>query len=328
MPVITWEVPGEARRWLLLATSFGGLFLVVSVLYALGVLTLPTLLIERWLVGRPLVQIDCVLVEWRNFGTPSITLTLFTGVGIVGILTRRYRWYILPALLLLILFSAFIETVGKQLIGIPLPRSLQSALVSLSCPQRVHGLSTQLPLFLGMWWKAPLPSPVDRSFAQMVAHLPMRLTPGSFEDFYGYPSGHAIRWCFTGVVLGWLSWRHMKPVALRRPLAILLLVLCYLGAAIHFYIGAHLLADTLAGDLLGTALGALAVALFLWSDRQRPHRAREHTTTGALTDPAQKGSRLLEQGEAPAVLPGQRSSELSAIASATGVFTVNRDATA
>jgi hypothetical protein len=269
MPVLTWEVPGEARRWFLLALSFGGLFLLVSLLYALGVLTLPTLLSERWLVGRPLTQLDCVLVEWRNFGAPSITLTLFAGVGLLGVLTRRYRWPVLPCLLLLILSSAFIETVGKQLIGIPLPLSLQTAMVSLSCPERVHGLSTQLPLFLGMWWQAPLPSPSASAFAQAVAHQPISLTPGTFEQVYDYPSGHAIRWCFTGVVLCWLCRRHLRPVALRRPLAVALLVLCYLGAGIHFYIGAHLLADTLAGDLLGTALGALAVALFLLNERRQ-----------------------------------------------------------
>jgi hypothetical protein len=264
-----WERFGEARRWFRLALIFGGLFLAVSVLYALGALDMPTLLIERWLLARPLMQVDCVLVEWRNFGSPYITLGLFTSVGALCILTRRYRWPILPYLLLLILFSAFIETVGKQFIGTPLPFTMQSAMASLSCPQRGHGLSAQLPLFLGMWWRAPLPSPAAQSFVQSVAHLPVRLTPGSFEDFYGYPSGHAIRWCFTGVVLAWLCWRHMRPAVLRRPLAVVLLVLCYLGAAIHFYIGAHLFPDTLAGDLLGTTLGCLAVALFVLNDRQR-----------------------------------------------------------
>ena len=267
-----WERLGEARKWFLLALAFGGLFLAVSVLYTLGVLDMPTLLIERWLLNRPLTQVDCVLVEWRNFGSPYITMTLFTGVGILCILIRRYRWPILPCLLLLILFSAFVETVGKQFIGIPLPFTMQSAMASLSCPQRGHGLIAQFPLFLGLWWKAPLPAPAAQPFVQTVAHLPIHLAPGSFEDFYGYPSGHAIRWCFTGVVLSWLCWRHMRPAMLRRPLAVLLLVLCYLGATIHFYIGAHLLADTLAGDLLGTALGYLAIALFLLNDRQRRRR--------------------------------------------------------
>lgn len=290
MPVIAWGAPAGARRWFLLALSFGGLFLVISLLYALGVLDLPTLFIERWLVGRPLLQIDCVLVEWRNFGAPSITLTLFAGVGMACVLTRRYRWYILPCLLVLILSSALIETVGKQLIGIPVPQTLQTAMLSLSCPQRVHGLSTQLPLFLGMWWKAPLPSPAASAFAQTVAHLPMRLTPGTVENFYGYPSGHAIRWCFTGVVLSWLCWRHMKPGALRRPLAVALLALCYLGAAIHFYIGAHLLADTLAGDLLGSALGSLAVALLLLNDTRRHRMVLARATAG---EPA-AGSRQQE----------------------------------
>src|SRR5579883_2789939 len=264
-----WERFGEARRWFRLALIVGGLFLAVSVLYALGALDMPTLLVERWLLARPLMQVDCVLVEWRNFGSPYITLGLFTGVGALCILTRRYRWPILPYLLLLILFSAFIETVGKQFIGTPLPFTMQSALAELSCPQRGHGLSAQLPLFLGMWWRAPLPAPAAQSFVQSVAHLPIRLTPGSFEDFYGYPSGHAIRWCFTGVVLSWLCWRHMKPAVLRRPLAVVVLILCYLGAAIHFYLGAHLFPDTLAGDLLGTALGSLAVGLCVLNETQR-----------------------------------------------------------
>jgi hypothetical protein len=281
-----WESFGEARGWFRLALIFGGLFLAVSALYALGALDMPTLLVERWLLARPLMQVDCVLVEWRNFGSPYITLGLFTAVGALCILAHRYRWPILPYLLLLILFSAFIETLGKQFIGTPLPFTMQSALAELSCPQRGHGLSAQLPLFLGMWWRAPLPAPTAQAFVQRVAHLPIRLTPGSFEDFYGYPSGHAIRWCFTGIVLAWLCWRHMRPAVLRRPLAVVLLVLCYLGAAIHFYIGAHLFPDTLAGDLLGTSLGCLAIGLFVLSDTQRRSAQKATAAPGVAFDGA------------------------------------------
>jgi len=78
----------------------------------------------------------------------------------------------------------------------------------------------------------------------------------------------------------------MRPAVLRRPLALVLLVLCYLGAAIHFYVGAHLFPDTLAGDLLGTSLGCLAVGLFVLNDTQRRSGQKASVAPGVAFDGA------------------------------------------
>jgi hypothetical protein len=61
-----WDELAVARKWFLLALIFGGLYLAFTALYATGVLDMDTLLVERWIIGRPLTQFDCVLVEWRK----------------------------------------------------------------------------------------------------------------------------------------------------------------------------------------------------------------------------------------------------------------------
>jgi len=48
---------------------------------------------------------------------------------------------------------------------------------------------------------------------------------------------------------------------------VLTLTLCFLGAAIQFYVGTHFISDTLAGYFLGTALACFAIGLLI---RQAP----------------------------------------------------------
>jgi hypothetical protein len=70
------------RKWFLLALLFGCLFLAFTALYASGVMNTATLEIERWLIGRPLTQFDCVLVEWRNFGAATFNLIFIALLGL------------------------------------------------------------------------------------------------------------------------------------------------------------------------------------------------------------------------------------------------------
>ena len=85
------------RKWFLLALLFGCLSLAFTVLYASGVMNRATLEFERWLIGRPLTQFDCVLVEWRNFGAASFNLIFIALVGIICGLTLSLACIAVPA---------------------------------------------------------------------------------------------------------------------------------------------------------------------------------------------------------------------------------------
>ena len=218
-----------ARKWFLLALLFGCLFLALTAFYASGVINRTTLEVERWLIGRPLTQFDCVLVEWRNFGATSINLIFIATIAIVCGLTR-YRWRVLPYLLLLILISLAIEEIGKKLFSLPVSLTIHSGMAALACPQEGQSRLQHLQLGLGMWWIAPLP-------------------PLGLRD--------------------WLFWKHIKSSILRWPLVALTLILCFLGAAIQFYVGAHFMIDTLAGYLLGTSLACCAIGLLILNEKKR-----------------------------------------------------------
>src|SRR5215472_5241625 len=144
-------VRSRARNWLLLALLFGCLFLALTACYATGVLNMTTLEVERWLIGRPLTQFDCVLAEWRNFGEASIILILIASVGIVCGITY-YRWRVLPYLLLLCLLSIAIEGVGKSILSLSVSNTMHSGMASLTCPQGGQSRLQHLQLGLGMWW--------------------------------------------------------------------------------------------------------------------------------------------------------------------------------
>lgn len=257
-----------ARKWFLLALLFGCLFLALTAFYASGVLNRATLEVERWLIGRPLTQFDCVLVEWRNFGGAIINLIFIAIVGIVCGITY-YRWRVLPYLLILILISIAIEEIGKNIFSLPVSLTMHSGMASLTCPQEGQSRLQHLQLGLGMWWLAPLSPRGLQDWAHTVSQMPINTDLAQLLPSHSYPSGHAIRWWFTGLLVAWLLWKHIKSGIARWLLVILTLILCFLGAAIQFYIGAHFMVDTLAGYLVGTSLACCAIGLLVLNEKKR-----------------------------------------------------------
>lgn len=257
----------SARTWFLLSLIFAGLFLVFTAIYATGMVNMAVLVVERWLIGRPLTQFDCVLTEWVNFGAAPVNLLFIALVGVACGLTR-YRWRVLPYLVVLTALGIAAEEIGKNLFVLPLPPVMRSGMTTLSCPQTGHSHLQQLQLALGMWWKAPQPVQNVQDWAHSVSQMPINIRSGPLELSQSYPSGHAIRWWFTGLLIAWLLWRHMKR-GVRRWLAVaLVLIVCFSGAAIQFYIGNHFISDTIGGYLLGTALACLAIGLLMVNERK------------------------------------------------------------
>jgi membrane-associated phospholipid phosphatase len=250
-----------ARKWIILSLVLGSLFLIGTIIYVTGVLFLPTLLVERWLLLRPETGIDCVLVEWRNLGEVPTTLILTALLGIVCVL-EGYRRRVLPLLLLLLLLSVGIEGVGKLSISVPLSLTLRSAMTDLSCPQ-FAGKSQlfKLEVGLAMVNKVPAQSPGMIRWSHTVAAMPIDLTTSVRE--HSYPSGHAARWSFIWFLAAWLAQRHIRPRLLGGLLAALLFVFAFMGGFIQFYTGVHFISDVLAGYLLGGALACAAIAVVL-----------------------------------------------------------------
>lgn len=294
-----------ARAWLLLALIFGGLFLIFTALYALGVLDMATLEVERAMIGRPLLQFDCVLVQWRNLGAAPVNLASVALVGTACGLTR-YRWRVLPSLVLLVLVGIGAELIGKSLIALPFPTIMRSGMVSLTCPQAGPSPLQHLQLWLGMWWEAPLQARNVQDWAHTVSQMPINLSSGRLEYNQTYPSGHAIRWWFTGLLMAWLCWRHSRRGVARWLFVVLTLSLCFLGAAISFYIGTHLLSDTLAGYFLGTALACFAIGLLLLNEKKSnqkqlssfsPASPSPHNATGTVHTTKELETRIPRSGE-------------------------------
>ncbi len=202
-------------------------------------------------------------VFWR--GSP-VNLVFIALLGAICGLTR-YRWRVLPYLVFLVLISIAAEEVGKKLFALPLPPMMRSGMTTLTCPQAGQSRLLQLQLGLGMWWKAPLLRLNVQDWAHTVSQMPINISSGRLEQNYSYPSGHAVRWWFTGLLLAWLFWKHIKPGVVRWLFMVLTLTLCFLGAAIQFYVGTHFISDTLAGYFLGTALACFAIGLLI---RQAP----------------------------------------------------------
>ncbi len=261
-----YELAG-ARKWFLLALLFGCLFLVLTAFYASGVINRATLEVERWLIGRPITQFDCVLVEWRNFGEAAINLIFIAIVGIVCGLTY-YRWRVLPYLLILILISIAIEVVGKNLFSLPVSPTMHSGMAALTCPQAGQSRLQHLQLGLGMWWIAPLPPLGLQDWAHTVSQLPINTRFDQLIPSHSYPSGHTIRWWFTGLLVAWLFWKHIKSGIVRWLLVVLTLILGFLGAAIQFYVGVHFIVDILAGYLIGTSLACCAIGLLILNKKK------------------------------------------------------------
>jgi membrane-associated phospholipid phosphatase len=254
-----------ARRWVILSCILAVLFLVSTILYATGVLFLPTLLVERWLLWRPETSLDCVLAEWRNLGEIPEILILTT---LLGLLCWRagYKRRVLPFLLLLLLLGIGIEGVGKLTIGAPLSPTLRSAMTDLSCPQ-FAGKSQlfKLEVGLGMVNKVPAQSLNMISWSHTVAAMPIDVTTSVRE--HSYPSGHAARWSFIWFLVAWLAQRHIRSALWGKLVAVLLFVFAFMGGFIQFYTGVHFISDVLAGYLLGGALACAAIVILLLNDR-------------------------------------------------------------
>src|SRR6266487_726040 len=105
--------------------------------------------------------------------------------------------------------------------------------------------------------------------AHTVSQMPINGSSGLLDQSYSYFSGHALRWWFTGLLFAWLFWRHVKPGVVRWLWVLLTLTLCFLGAAIQFYVGSHFISDTIAGYFLGTALACFAIGLLILNDKKR-----------------------------------------------------------
>ena len=255
------------RKWFLLALLFGCLFIAFTALYASGVMNRNTLEFERWLIGRPLTQFDCVLVEWRNFGAATFNLIFIALIGIICGLTR-YRWRMLFYLLILILVGIAIEDVGNRFFSLPVSLRMHSGMAALACPQEGQSSLQHLQLGLGMWWTAPLPPLGLQDWTHAVSQLPINVGIHRLIPSHSYPSGHAIRWWFTGLLVAWLLWKHIKSGIVRWPLVILTLSLSFLGAAIQLYVGAHFIIDTLAGYLIGTSLACCTIGLLILNEKK------------------------------------------------------------
>ena len=288
---IKWDELAVAHKWFLLALIFGALFLACTAIYATGALDMAALVVERWMMGRPLTQFDCVLVEWSNFGAAPVNLVFIALLGTACARTR-YRWRVLPYLVMLVLLGIVAEEVGKTLFALPLPPVMRSGMTDLTCPQAVPSPLQHLQLGLGMWWKAPLPTRNVQDWSHTVSHMPINLSSGPLEQNQSYPSGHAIRWWFTGLLLAWLFWRHIKRGVGRWLAVVLILTLCFIGAMIQFYVGTHFISDTIAGYFLGTALACIAIGLFILNDKKR--KQKQLKDTSSTLPPPQ-----ISSGEAP-----------------------------
>ena len=262
-----------AHKWFGLSVVLLVLFLLYTAIFLTGVLLLPTLYLEQWLLHRPLTGIDCVFHQWKTFGEVPMSL-FFTFVLGMGCLWLGYRRRMLPYLLLLMLLCIGSETVGKQIFPQPVPVSLESGMGNLGCQQMSEQspLGLKLSLILGMWWEAPH-SPAWRVQQTLVsANTPFTLDKTANQ--YGYPGGHAIRWMFLGLILSWLVWRHVRKRLLRRLLLVITLAIAFGGGLLLVYTGSHLVTDLLAGYLIGASAACCAIGLLMQNkvkrEKERP----------------------------------------------------------
>src|SRR5260370_38261086 len=129
-----WDELAVARKWFLLALIFGGLVLAFTAIYATGALDMATLMVERGIIGRPLIQFDCVLEEWKNFGAAPVNLVFIALLGAICGLTR-YRWRVLPYLVFLVLIGIAAEQAGKQRFALHPPPTIGSGLATPTGPR-------------------------------------------------------------------------------------------------------------------------------------------------------------------------------------------------
>ncbi len=250
------------QKWFLAAAVLLVLFIVYTVVVSTGVLLYSTLYQEQWLLHRPLNRFDCVLLEWKQFGEIGYSL-FFTLLLGIACLCLKYRYRMLPYLFLLLLLGIGLEYVGKHQFPQPVPDKLRSGLNSLSCPQLSDAhRSTKILVALGAWWQAP-PVRSGRVKKEQSSTLIPIVIDEDASNIYGYPSGHAMRWCFIGLVTCWLAWRHVKYRIPRALLMVIALVIAFGGGFAQFYIGLHLPTDLVAGYLMGAGSACCAIGLLV-----------------------------------------------------------------
>lgn len=258
-----------AHKWFIAASLSLALFLLYTAIYSTGILFIPTLQQEQWLLHRPITRLDCVLSVWEVLGNANWSIFILLALGL-ACLYLGYRRRILPYLLLLFLLGIGIEILGKQLFLQPIPHSIYVGMGSLHCPQlESQPPSDQLKAGLGLWWKLPqIPSNLV-SNARDGATSPF----GKNDDIspqYGYPSGHALRWSFLGLIASWLAYTHIRQSILRPLFIALSLTITLGGGIVQFYIGNHLSIDVVAGDLLGISFACCAIGLLLLNSAKSP----------------------------------------------------------
>ncbi len=268
------HISAQERPWFIASAAFGGAALLYVLVFASGVLQTPMLMIERWLVRRPLVPADCVLRQWEQFGQFSSSLVVTCILGAICLLLG-YRKRIFLLLILLLSLSAGVELVGKHIFAQPVPTQLDNGIVALQCVQ-LDGQSNTLKMqmALGMWWQAPALTPDIPNMQQMGISSPLN-TDGDDPVNHSFPSGHTIRWLFVGLLVAWLAGRHMKKGILRRILISVALLIAIGGGLVQFYLGFHLITDVLAGYLLGGASICCAIGLLLRNERGRRHAGHQ-----------------------------------------------------
>ena len=276
------RIPG-ARLWFLAAMLLLVLFIIYTAVFSTGALLYPNLQLEQLLLHRPLTGIDCVLFEWRQFGEVWFSLLLTLALGI-ACLFLGYRRSILPCLLLLLLLGVGIEYVGKQYFPQVVPVNMQAGMNSLACPQMWRmPRSVKIMVAMGMWWNAPSVRPKRVEYEHYSANAPLIFDENAAVE-NGYPSGHAIRWCFIGLVACWLAWRHIKSRLLRAFLMTLALAVALGGGFAQFYIGLHLATDLIAGYLIGASSACCAIGLLLLNQTSNKKRSAPASKPGDRLD--------------------------------------------
>jgi len=276
-----------ARKWFWAAFALLALFLVYTTIFSTGVLLIPTIQQEQWLLHRPLTGIDCVFHVWEKTGEVPFSLILTLILGVVCLLLG-YRRRVLFYLLVLVLLSAGIELIGKQFFPQPLPQSVILGLDALQCQQMdSQPTSTKVLMLMGVWWVAPPATQQAILDAQRGATMSFNLNKEPLKSTdNSYPSGHAIRWSFLGAIACWLGWRHMRhrtPRVLRTLLLILALVFAFGGGFAQFYIGAHLSTDLIGGYLIGFSFACCAIGLLLKDEERKQQSASTVRDTAAVS---------------------------------------------
>lgn len=275
-----------AHIWFVIAGMLLLLCLIYTIIFSTGVLLYPTLYHEQWLLQRPLTAVDCMFREWRRLGEAQYSL-FFTLLLAGGCLLLGYRKRVLPYIFLLLLIGIGIEFVGKQYFPQPIPDSLRLGLNALYCPQIAsQSSSVKLLVAVGVWWKAPPPSPQRLANKHYGATTAFVVDEETSPD-YGYPSGHAIRWMFLGLIACWLAWRHVRYRLLRASLIIIALAIAFGGGFGQYYTGVHLITDLMAGYLIGASSACLAIGLlsrnYARKDTVAPAVGASKNTAGMLS---------------------------------------------